>query len=184
MEKTTVVKLRRKNGSIVQDCDVYIGRRCYMGGWKLAESKWANPYTIKEYKNGKTCVKLYEKYLLKNKKLFKDIKELRGKVLGCWCKKTSSDVCHGDILAKYANSMNNKSSEDSSDDSDSDSSDNSASDSDSNSSSDSTDDSASDSSDDSASDSSSDSSKSSSENSTDDSDSDSASDSSENSDSD
>lgn len=30
-EKTTVVRIRRKGGIIVQDCDIYIGRRQTMG---------------------------------------------------------------------------------------------------------------------------------------------------------
>ena len=30
-----VVKILRKGGNIVVDCDVYIGRRCTMGGWDL-----------------------------------------------------------------------------------------------------------------------------------------------------
>jgi hypothetical protein len=38
-QETKVVKLKRKNGIIIQDCDVYIGRSCFMGGWKLQKSK-------------------------------------------------------------------------------------------------------------------------------------------------
>jgi hypothetical protein len=26
--------------------------------------------------------------------------ELKGKTLGCWCKKKSSDACHGDVLVE------------------------------------------------------------------------------------
>ena len=31
--RTTVVRLRRAQGVVVQDCDVYIGRACQQGGW-------------------------------------------------------------------------------------------------------------------------------------------------------
>jgi hypothetical protein len=43
---TTVVHMKRAGGKVVQDCDVYIGRRMTMGGWNLPQSKWHNPFTI------------------------------------------------------------------------------------------------------------------------------------------
>lgn len=39
---TTVVRLRRSKGQVVQDCTLYIGRACYRGGWTLPQSKWYN----------------------------------------------------------------------------------------------------------------------------------------------
>lgn len=42
----SIVHLKRSNGVVVQDCDVYIGRACNMGGWRLSQSKWYNPYTV------------------------------------------------------------------------------------------------------------------------------------------
>lgn len=45
--QTTVVRIRMERGKVVQDCDVYIGRACNMGGWRLRQSKWANPFTLK-----------------------------------------------------------------------------------------------------------------------------------------
>jgi hypothetical protein len=44
----------------------------------------------------------FEEYLLKNEELMKDLHELKGKILGCWCK---PEACHGDILAKYADKI-------------------------------------------------------------------------------
>lgn len=93
---TTVVRLKRKGGIIVQDCDVYIGRQCNMGGWSLATSKWANPYSVKEYGRELALYK-YEQYIRSNTTLMSQLEELRGKTLGCWCK---PDPCHGDILIK------------------------------------------------------------------------------------
>ena len=53
---TTVVKIKRSQGVIVQDCDVYIGRACNQGGWNLPESIWKNPYTISRCGSAKEAV--------------------------------------------------------------------------------------------------------------------------------
>ena len=83
--------------------DVYIGRGI-RGGEK---SKWGNPYshkdgTLAEFKvdSRKEAIEKFEEYLLSNEELMGSLHELRGKVLGCWCKPKS---CHGDVLLKYAN---------------------------------------------------------------------------------
>ena len=91
----TVVHLRRSKGKIIQDCDIYIGRACNMGGWRLSQSKWHNPYSVKEYgRDG--ALDRFRNYILSNEKnLLKDLHELTGQRLGCWCK---PDRCHGDIL--------------------------------------------------------------------------------------
>jgi hypothetical protein len=91
----TVVHLRRSKGKIVQDCDVYIGRACNMGGWRLAQSKWHNPYSVKQYgRDG--ALNRYKTYIESNENnLLNDLHELAGKKLGCWCKPSR---CHGDIL--------------------------------------------------------------------------------------
>lgn len=77
--------------------DVYVGRG----------SKWGNPYSHKEgtlaeevVDSRSEAVKKYEEYLLSNDELMSSLSELKGKILGCWCKPKS---CHGDILLKYAN---------------------------------------------------------------------------------
>ena len=91
----TVVHLRRSKGKIVQDCDVYIGRVCNMGGWRLSQSKWHNPYSVKKYgRDG--ALDRYKKYIESNQNYLRDdLHELAGKRLGCWCKPSR---CHGDIL--------------------------------------------------------------------------------------
>ena len=83
--------------------DVYIGR----GIWGGEKSKWGNPFshqaeTLAEFKvsSRKEAIQRFEEYLLSNKNLMDSLEELRGKVLGCWCKPKS---CHGDVLLKYAN---------------------------------------------------------------------------------
>ena len=69
--------------------NVYVGR----------DSKWGNPYRLKDYGRGEV-LQLFEKYFLGNKKLCESIGELTGKVLGWWCAPLE---CHADILHKLAN---------------------------------------------------------------------------------
>jgi hypothetical protein len=103
--ETRVVCLQRKNGKIVQDCDVYIGRRWIMGGWDLPQSKWANPYTIRQVGSAEKAVRLYDEYVRESPHLMASLSELEGKRLGCWCKKKPTDVCHGDVLVRLVNEM-------------------------------------------------------------------------------
>lgn len=73
-----------------QPHDVYIGR----------PSKWGNPFTVAEHGRG-TALELYAQWIRTQPDLLVAAKrELRGKVLGCWCKPRE---CHGDILAEIAN---------------------------------------------------------------------------------
>jgi hypothetical protein len=85
----------------VSKYDVYIGR----------PSKWGNPFThIKDkttlakhiVATRDEAIKAYEQWITngEGKHLLNDLHELRGKVLGCWCKPFG---CHGDILERLAN---------------------------------------------------------------------------------
>jgi len=65
--------------------DIYIGR----------PSKWGNPYKIGRDGNRGECLEKYREYILNNEYLIKCLHELRGQVLGCWCK---PKACHGDVL--------------------------------------------------------------------------------------
>ncbi len=67
--------------------DVYIGR----------PSKWGNPFVIG--RDG-TRAEVIEKYRAYIQSKGYDFSELRGKVLGCWCKPLA---CHGDVLVELAN---------------------------------------------------------------------------------
>jgi hypothetical protein len=82
--------------------DIYVGR----------PSKWGNPYshkpgTLAEFLVGsrKEAIEKFEDYLLNNKELMDSLHELKGKTLGCWC---HPKACHGDILAKWTNSIGNE----------------------------------------------------------------------------
>lgn len=72
--------------------DVYIGR----------PSKWGNPFVIGKDGDRETVIAKYHNWLLSQPHLLKDLTELKGKVLGCWC---SPSACHGDVLVDMANNL-------------------------------------------------------------------------------
>ncbi len=52
------------------------------------------------------AVEKFEKYLYTRGDLLSVLQsELKGKVLGCWCKNKPSDGCHGDVLARLADTV-------------------------------------------------------------------------------
>ena len=67
------------------DYDVYIGR----------PSKWGNPFAIGEHGTRTEVIAKYKEYILSKPELLQDLKELKGKTLGCFCKPLP---CHGDVL--------------------------------------------------------------------------------------
>lgn len=74
-----------------QHYDVYIGR----------PSKWGNPFVIGKDGNRNEVIWKYHNWLVNQPNLLNDVKkELKGKVLGCWC---DPETCHGHILAAIAN---------------------------------------------------------------------------------
>ena len=70
--------------------DIYIGR----------PSKWGNPYKIGRDGTREEVLEKYREYILNNEYLMSCLYELKGKVLGCWCK---PKACHGDILTEIIN---------------------------------------------------------------------------------
>jgi len=75
---------------------VYIGRDMtkYVPG--AHRSKWANPFPLSQYTRD-TCLQMYEEHVRHSYKLWNDLPELEGCVLGCWCAPAS---CHGHVLQK------------------------------------------------------------------------------------
>jgi len=70
--------------------DVYCGR----------PSKWGNVFEVGKDGSRIQVIEKYKKWLSHNTELLKDIKELKGKVLGCWC---APLACHCEFLAELAN---------------------------------------------------------------------------------
>lgn len=95
MSRTKVVHCKKEK------YDVYIGR----------PSKWGNPFThIKDKKtkaeyvvsSREEAIEKYREWITEGegKHLLKDLHELQGKTLGCWCK---PKPCHGDVLVELIN---------------------------------------------------------------------------------
>ena len=81
--------------------DIYIGRG----------SKWGNPFT--HISDNKTkadfvvvsrdeAIESYRNWILNQPQLLKDLHELKGKTLGCFCKPKE---CHGDVLVELVNKV-------------------------------------------------------------------------------
>jgi hypothetical protein len=75
--------------------DVYIGRPCR----GRPGSVWANPFKVGRDGTRAEVIAKYRAMLLGRPDLLARLPELRGKVLGCWCK---PEACHGDVLAELA----------------------------------------------------------------------------------
>ena len=90
--KTTVVHCKK------EPFDVYVGR----------PGKWGNPFShLQGTKATFLCedrdeaVASYRKWITEGggKHLLKDLHQLKGRTIACWCKPQS---CHGDVLAELA----------------------------------------------------------------------------------
>ena len=93
MSKTRVVHCKK------EPFDVYIGR----------PGKWGNPFWFTKYpvpgfahqeRTREESIALFRNWIMTKPELLRDLKDLKGKVLGCWC---SPKPCHGDVLVELAN---------------------------------------------------------------------------------
>lgn len=75
--------------------DIYIGR----------PSKWGNPFQIGKDGTRREVIEKFRRWILTQPNLLKDLHEIKGKTLGCWCK---PKVCHGDILVELIETSNLK----------------------------------------------------------------------------
>jgi hypothetical protein len=113
-----VVKLKIKNGQVVQGCDVYIARLQTQGGWSKyihTASEWANPFKVGKDGTLPEVIAKYNTYI--REKISRDpprwltyLKNIvcqgRPLVLGCWCKANKRGeyqpniLCHGDVIVQ------------------------------------------------------------------------------------
>lgn len=71
--------------------DVYIGR----------PGPWGNPFVIGSDGTREEVVEKYAEWLMSQPELVARVRrELKGKVLGCWC---YPELCHGNILVEITN---------------------------------------------------------------------------------
>ena len=69
------------------------------------DTKFGNPYRLKEDGGEYTREESVQKYeewfkekLKKDEQFKKEVDDLKGETLGCWCK---PKACHGDVILKY-----------------------------------------------------------------------------------
>ena len=86
MQKCKVVNLRKEK------YDSYIGRG----------SKWGNKFVIGRDGDREEVVRKSKEWILQNKELLGSLHELKGKILGCFCK---PKACHGDVLVELVNEL-------------------------------------------------------------------------------
>lgn len=104
ISETKVVNTKKQN------CDVYIGRanggKDHMMNTLPTKKGWlGNPYSLSEYSREQSIkkFKIDFKHKLKNDLYFRqEVKKLKGKILGCFCKPKS---CHGDVIKEYLDSL-------------------------------------------------------------------------------
>ena len=78
--------------------DVYVGR----------PTKWGNPFSHKKLpgiitvSTREEAIAAYTEWIKSQPELLKDLHELKGKTIACWCK---PQACHGDVLAKLADDV-------------------------------------------------------------------------------
>jgi len=87
MSETTVVHCKREN------FDIYIGR----------PSKWGNPFIIGSDGSLEEVIQKYEEWIKTQPALLAALPELKGKILGCWCK--PKHACHGDVLVRLVEQL-------------------------------------------------------------------------------
>lgn len=63
------------------------------------KTKWGNPFRIGRDGDRETVIRKYAEWIVTQPQLLDALDELRGQILGCWCK---PEACHGDVLARLA----------------------------------------------------------------------------------
>ena len=79
---------------------IYIGRR--NARYRLAASKWANPFSVRREADREAVIAAYEKWLRSQRDLMEALHKLEGRDLVCWC---APLPCHGDVLLELANRL-------------------------------------------------------------------------------
>jgi hypothetical protein len=68
-------------------------------------TKWGNPFSHLPGKGEcyvptrEIAIECYRRWILTQPDLLRDLHELRGKTLGCWC---APQACHGDVLVELS----------------------------------------------------------------------------------
>ena len=96
MAKTRVVHVNSEEWKNTPEADrVYIGRAMPRRGFKA--SFWQNMNRITDQVDRSEAIARYRHDVTQSEWHMSRLEELRGKVLGCWCK---PEACHGDVLVE------------------------------------------------------------------------------------
>jgi hypothetical protein len=85
--------------------DIYIGRPNRFVRLSIEQAswpdpyKWGNPFKIGRDGTREEVIIKYREWILTQPELLKQLPELYGKTLGCWC---APLPCHGDVLKELA----------------------------------------------------------------------------------
>lgn len=74
--------------------DVYIGRP---SRWGNMFSHLENPITRFRVSSREEAISRYEEWIRSSEEHLRDLREIAGRVLGCWC---APKPCHGDVLIR------------------------------------------------------------------------------------
>jgi len=96
---TTVVNLKGHKDDPAFSDVIYVGRAANRGGWRLAQSRLASPFSPGRDGSREEVVVKYRTYLLSRPDLLALLPDLRGRRLGCWC---VPEPCHGHVIAELA----------------------------------------------------------------------------------
>lgn len=66
------------------------------------QSHWGNPFVLDEDGTRDEVIEKYQWYYHKKPSLWGKVKDLKGKVLGCWC---YPEHCHGSVLIEEVNNL-------------------------------------------------------------------------------
>jgi hypothetical protein len=80
-------------------CDVYVGRGSI---WGNKFSHVPTRYTSIPVATREEAIERYRTWIVTQPHLMARLHELRGKILGCFCK---PENCHGDVLASLADGL-------------------------------------------------------------------------------
>jgi hypothetical protein len=84
--------------------DVYIGR-----AGRGQDGYFGNPFRLRSNEKRGETIEKYRKHFYERLEIDPEFKrrihELKGKILGCFCK---PDACHGDVIAAYLNNLENE----------------------------------------------------------------------------
>lgn len=99
----TRVRLRlRANGEIVQGWDVYVGRECTRGPYRLPRHPLHNPVSLHQCQgDAARAVEAYKARLRQRPDLLDQIPALRHQRVACFC--PINEPCHADWLVQLAN---------------------------------------------------------------------------------